>query len=236
MNIAIILAGGSGTRMGNMNEPKQFAEVFGKPIIVHTLEKFDLHPEIDQIIIGCKEDYIDDVKIMVRKYSLDKVKKIVSAGGTRQETVFKCLTALKEAVENDDIVIIHDSVRPLISTRIISDNISAAKEHQAVDTVIPASDTIVRSTDSIHIEEIPKRAEFYQGQTPQSFQYKLIVDAHSYCLENHIKNATDDCQLVMKYGQKVALVIGDQFNFKITNQDDLVLLKALIKLGSLERL
>lgn len=229
-NIGIILAGGAGVRMSNMNMPKQFADVYGKPVVVHTLEIFDLHMEIDEIIIVCKEDYIDDMKILVRKFDLQKVKAIVKAGATRQESSYNGILAVQDT---ESVLVIHDAVRPLVSARIISENIRLAREHGAVDTVVPANDTIVRSLDGLYMNDVPNRSELYQGQTPQSFKYSVIREAHEMFPTG---NSTDDCQLLLKAGKKVALVTGDKLNFKITTQEDLVLLKALVKMSRLERI
>lgn len=236
MNIGIILAGGIGSRMGMVDQPKQFIDIYGKPILIHTLEAFDMHPDIDGIVVVCLPEWHEDVRIWLRKYEINKVKWIANAGETRQESVYNGLMAIKDAVKEDDIVVIHDSARPLISNRIITDNINGAKEYKAVDTVIPSADTIIKSINGAEINDVPKRHELYLGQTPQSFEYALIVDAHQYAQENTIVEATDDCQLVLKKGHSVQLVQGDKLNFKITTMEDLLLLKAIVKLGNMEKL
>jgi len=234
MNIAVILAGGTGSRMGIVDKPKQFIDIYGKPIIVYTLETFDNHPEIDSIAVVCLKEWVDDLKILLRKYEINKVRWIVDGGQTRQESIYNAINALSNECKDDDILIIHDSVRPLVSHKIISNNISKAKEFGAVDTVVPSADTIVRSIDESTIEEVPTRSELYIGQTPQSFKYSLIKEAHENAIKNNNLNSTDDCQLVLGIGQKVHLVMGEKLNFKITSFDDLLLLKAIIKLGKTE--
>lgn len=231
MNIGVILAGGMGSRMGMQDMPKQFIDVYGKPILVHTLEKFDNNINIDKICIVCVKDYIEDVEILVRKFEIKKVDLIVEGGSTRQESVNNALNELSRSCKEDDIVVIHDSVRPLISSRIIDDNIFCAKEYEAVDTVIPASDTIVKSVNNIDIDSIPVRKELYLGQTPQSFKFGLIKKAHENAKVNNIEDSTDDCRLVLKMNHKVNLVEGDKMNFKITSAEDLTLLKAIVKMG-----
>jgi 2-C-methyl-D-erythritol 4-phosphate cytidylyltransferase len=231
MNIGVILAGGIGSRMGIKDMPKQFIDVYGKPILIHTLEKFDNNINIDRICIVCLKEYIEDVKILVRKFEINKVDLIVEGGNTRQESVSNALDSLGKICSQDDIVVIHDSVRPLISSRIIDDNIIYAQKYGAVDTVIPASDTIVKSIDNIYIDSIPKRKELYLGQTPQSFRFGLIKEAHKTAKLNNIEDSTDDCQLVLKMNLKVNLVEGDKMNFKITSAEDLTLLKAIVKMG-----
>lgn len=233
MNIAIILAGGSGTRMGS-DIPKQFIDIYGKPLIIHTLESFDVNNNIDYIAVVCKKEWQEDLKIWSRQFGISKLKWIVDGGETRQQSIYNALKDIRMEVEDDDIVLIHDAARPLISQRIINDNIIGAKEHNAVDTVIPTSDTIINSKDEKTINNVPLRKELYLGQTPQSFKYKLICQAHEYAVSNMNNNATDDCQLVLNLNEKVHLVNGDKLNFKITTFEDLILLKAVIKLGKLE--
>lgn len=233
MNIAIILAGGSGTRMGS-DIPKQFIDIYGKPLIIHTIESFDANPNIDSIAIACKKEWQEDLRIWIRKYGINKVQWIVDGGDTRQESIYKSLMTIGKECGEDDIVVIHDSARPLISQRIINENIEGAKEFGAVDTVIPSADTIVKSIDENTIDSVPLRKELYLGQTPQSFKYSMILDAHNKAIENNNLEATDDCQLVLALNKNVHLVRGDKLNFKITTFEDLLLLKAVIKLGKTE--
>ena len=232
MNIALILAAGSGTRMGNTNKPKQFLSIYNKPLIVHTIEAFEMHDDIDMILIVTNDTYIDDVKIWCKQYDLTKVQYIVAGGSSRQESVYNGLKKLEKiGAKNDDIILIHDAARPLISQTIITDNIESCKKYHAVDTVIPSSDTIIRSIDKETICEIQKRSEQYQGQTPQSFTFKVINDAHEYAKSINNTETTDDCRLVLNMGKEVHLVNGSKLNFKITTFDDLMMLKALLKIG-----
>ena len=140
----------------------------------------------------------------------------------------------KKGIDDNDIILIHDAARPLISQTIISDNIIACKKYHAVDTVIPSSDTIIRSIDQETIYEIQKRSEQYQGQTPQSFTFKVINDAHNYAKETNNTETTDDCRLVLNMGHDIHIVKGSKLNFKITTFDDLMMLKALLKIGKTE--
>lgn len=234
MNIAIILAGGKGTRMGIVDKPKQFIDIYGKPIVVNTIESFDIHSQIDAIAVVCLEDWIEDLKIWTRKYELNKVKWLVKGGSTRQQSIRNGLEAIRSECNDEDIVVIHDSARPLITSKIITDNIEGAKKFDAVDTVIPSADTIIKSEDAETISDVPVRKKLFLGQTPQSFKYSTICNAHKYAEDNKLVDATDDCQLVLKAGKKVHLVNGDKLNFKITTMEDLLLLKAIIKMGKLE--
>lgn len=233
MNIAIILAGGSGTRMGS-DIPKQFIDIYGKPMIIHTLESFDVNPEIDKIMVVCKAEWQEDLKIWIRKFGLNKVRGIINGGDTRQESVYNAIRALDGECNEDDILVIHDAARPLISQRIINENIIGSKEYGAVDTVIPSADTIVKSVNNETIDTIPKRSELYLGQTPQSFRYNLIKEAHEASIERQTQDATDDCQLVLALNKNVYLVNGDKLNFKVTTFEDLLLLKSVIKISKVE--
>ena len=236
MNIAVILAGGSGSRMGIVDKPKQFIDVYGKPIIIHTLEVFDNHPEIDTIAVVCLSEWMDDLRILLRRYEINKVKWLVEGGETRQLSVYHAVKTLSQECADDDIIVVHDSVRPLVTHKIISSNIAAAKQYGAVDTVVPSADTIVRSVDGVTIREVPLRKELYLGQTPQSFRLSLLRRAHEKAKAENNLNSTDDCQLVLELEEEVHLVQGEKLNFKITSFDDLLLLKAIIKLGKTEML
>lgn len=236
MNIALIVAAGSGSRMGNADKPKQFLPIYGKPLMIHTIEAFEVHDEIDAIVVVTNEAYIDQVKVWCKQYDLGKIKAVVAGGDSRQISVHNGLQAVKELSKDpkNDIVLIHDAARPLISQRIITDNIRACEKYDAVDTVIKASDTIVRSVNEESISDIPARNELYQGQTPQSFKLALILDAHEYVKTHAVNNVTDDCKLVLSLGKEVRLVEGSKQNFKITTFDDLMMLKALLKIGKTE--
>ena len=235
MNIALILAAGSGTRMGNADKPKQFLPIYGKPLMIHTIEAFEINDDVDKIVIVTNEQYIDQVKVWCKQYDLGKVRSVVAGGNSRQISVYNGLKAVEELVSSpDDIIVIHDAARPLISQKIIDDNINVCKQFGAVDTVIKASDTIIRSKDNEIISDIPNRNELYQGQTPQTFKFKIIKDAHEKALKEAIPNVTDDAKLVLSFGIDVHLVEGSAQNFKITTFDDLMMLKALLKLGKTE--
>lgn len=226
MNIGLILAGGSGTRMGS-NLPKQFMEVHEKPLIIYTIEAFNNNPNIEYIAIICKADYKEKLDLWVKKFEMTKVKWVIDGGDTRQSSVECGLKILDNVCSEDDIIVIHDGARPLISQKIISDNIEAAIKYNATNTVIPSADTIIVSKDGQGIDEVPPRNELYLCQTPQSFKFGLIKKAHENAKVNNIKTVTDDCQLVLKLGEKVHLVNGDKFNFKVTTAEDFSILRAL---------
>ena len=222
MNIALIMAAGSGTRMQNANEPKQFIRVNEKPLLVYSLETFN--KVVDAIIIVTNKDYINCVQVLCQTYNINKVKDIVIGGATRQESVINGLKAAK-AIDENAVVLIHDAARPLVSEKIIKDNIAAVNEFGAAVTVIPATDTLHLSNDGEFVSSSLKRNEIYQAQTPQSFIVKDIFEAHLLAKqENFI--ATDDASLFNRYNKKpLHMVMGDKRNFKVTTEEDLLILK-----------
>ena len=235
MNVALILAAGSGSRMGNADKPKQFLPIYGKPLMIHTIEAFEMHDDIEKIVVVTSEGYEDQVKVWCKQYDLGKVKAVVHGSDSRQGSVYNGLQAIKNlGISDDDIIVIHDAARPLISQNIITSNIEACKKYDAVDTVIKATDTIVASSDNERITNIPNRSELYQGQTPQTFKFALISEAHEKAKSGQIPNVTDDTKLVISMGKEVHLVEGSKQNFKITTFDDLMMLKALLKIGKTE--
>ena len=233
MIYAGILAGGTGTRMGISNMPKQFLDLGNKPIIIHTIEKFLLEPEIEKIVVGVHEDWISHAEDLVEEYiSTFKNRIIIVAGGsdrnTTIENIIKAIDDYKELTD-EDIVITHDSVRPFITLRIIKDNIRLAKECDAVDTVVEAVDTIVESTNGEYITNIPNRAHYYQGQTPQSFRCKDFLSLYNSLTSEEKQILTDACKIFVIKGKEVALAKGEYSNLKITTVTDLKIAKSMLE-------
>ena len=227
MNIALILAAGSGTRMNN-ELPKQFVVVNNKPLFLYSVETFQNNPDIDMIVIATNESYISRVKELTMDYS--KVEAVIAGGETRQASVYNGLKQIERLINSEnDSILIHDSARPLVSDRIIFENVRACIKFGAVDTVIQASDTIINSKNSETINEILDRKEIYQTQTPQSFRFSIIKEAHERALLDKVPDVTDDCKLVMHFGVDVHFVQGDKMNFKVTTPEDLEMFKALVK-------
>ena len=227
MNIALILAAGSGTRMNN-ELPKQFVVINNKPLFLYSVETFNNNPDIDMIIIATNESYVDHVKELTGDYK--KVVAVIAGGETRQASVYNGLKQIEKLIDSDnDIILIHDSARPLVSDRIISENVRACIQFGAVDTVVQASDTIINSKDNETINEILDRKEIYQSQTPQTFRFSVIKEAHERALQDQVPNVTDDCKLAMHFGVDVHFVKGDKLNFKVTTPEDLEMFKALAK-------
>ena len=223
-NYAIILAGGTGLRMG-VDIPKQFLTIDKLPIIVRTLNVFQNHNKIDGIIVVVYPEYIDRVKQYVNEYSLTKILNIVAGGKTRQISSYNGLHAWD--FKNDDIIIFHDAVRPFLTNEIIDNCISEVLKNGAVGVYVKTTDTIVESSNKNTILSIPNRANLRNAQTPQAFTYKLILDAHENTKKNNFTQATDDVQLVHNLGHPVKIVEGSYENIKITNIEDITLSEAI---------
>ncbi|AMY06107.1 2-C-methyl-D-erythritol 4-phosphate cytidylyltransferase [Staphylococcus condimenti] len=234
MNYAGILAGGIGSRMGNVPLPKQFLELDGKPIIIHTVEKFILMKEFDKIIIATPEKWISHTNNILEKYQInDSRVEVVKGGDDRNATIMSIIQFIEENIglTDDDIIVTHDAVRPFLTYRIIKENIEYAKTNRAVDTVISATDTIVTSKDQNNIESIPVRSEMYQGQTPQSFNINELKKCYYDLTDERKEILTDACKIMIESGRPVKMVQGELYNIKVTTPYDLKVANAIIKGG-----
>ena len=228
MNVAIIVAAGSGSRMKSLKEPKQFAKVNGKPLLLYSLETFNSVNQIDAIIVVTNKDSLSFVEELCKNANIIKVKKVVSGGSTRQESVLNGLKSVKEFVSEDSIVLIHDAARPLVNETIIKENIEGVHRFGAVVTALPATDTLLQSKDDETISSSLNRKEMYQAQTPQSFLLGDIYRAHLLAQQDKL-SATDDASIYVKYVQKpLGIVMGDKRNFKITTEEDLLILESYL--------
>ena len=232
MIYAEILAGGKGTRMGNTEMPKQFLMLGDKPIFIHTIEQFMLNKRVEKVLICCPEKWISYTKDTIKKYIADASKVVVVKGGaTRNETILNGCHYIEEnyGINDDDIILTHDAVRPFLTQRIIDDNIDGTLKYGAVDTVVEAFDTIVHSVDGKIITDIPVRSEMYQGQTPQSFNIKLLMSFFDSLTEEEKEILTDACKALVIKGTNVHLVRGEVYNMKITTQHDLKVANGLVE-------
>lgn len=236
MIYAGILAGGVGSRMGNVPLPKQFLDLDGKPILVHTVEKFLLTSDFDKIYIATPQKWISHTKDTLRKHDITDERVVVVQGGAdRNETIMSIINAIEaeNKITDDDVIVTHDAVRPFLTRRIIKENIDAVIKHGSVDTVITATDTIISSKDGEAINSIPVRDEMYQGQTPQSFNINLLRDSYNALSEDDKKILTDACKILVVADKKVKLVLGELYNIKITTPYDLKVANSIIKGGML---
>ena len=232
MIFAAILAGGIGSRMGGTDTPKQFLDLGGKPVIIHTIEKFAINSKIDKIIVLTPQSFINHTNHLINEYMGDNDNIIVIEGGqTRNDTLINSINYIDEnfGIDEDSIIVTHDSVRPFVTHRIIEDNIEAAKRYGACDTVVPATDTIVESINGRTIESIPVRDYYYQGQTPQSFNIKKLFNLVSSLTEEESNILTDACKIFTLKDEDVYLVEGEVTNIKITYPYDLKLANTILE-------
>lgn len=227
MNIALIFAGGTGQRMRNTSKPKQFLELYGKPIIIYTLEHFETHSLIDGIIVVCLESWIDYLKKLLRKYNVDKVKYIVPGGQSGQESIFHGLQVAYQHYPSDSIVLIHDGVRPLIDAKTISDDISTVLKYGSAITVSPAIETVVLNNNDGRIGKIINRSLCEIAKAPQCFYLGEIYQAHLNANEQGKKDFVDSASLMQYYGKSLKTVIGPSENIKITTPSDYYIFRAI---------
>ena len=222
-NIALILAAGIGSRMNN-DTPKQFMLINGKPLLFYSLSTFNNHDQIDEVYVVTNIENLSTVRGIIRDNNLKKVRDIIIGGKTRQESVFNGLKGIPN-VASDDIILIHDSARPLVTKEIIDRNIDACLVYNAVNTVIPVTDSLVRSEGNESVD----RNKVLAVQTPQTFRYDLILKAHEEALKENITNAGDDASLVSRLNVNIKQVQGNKLNFKVTTMEDLIILKAILE-------
>ena len=232
MNIAVIFAGGVGSRMNTVSRPKQFLELNGKPIIIYTLELFDNHPDIDGIVVACIKDWIPFLEKMIKKFEINKVVKIVSGGKSGQESIYNGLCAAEDFTKSkcDDasIVLIHDGVRPLITENTITDNIAKVKECGSCVTCVPSIETVVVNQRDGNLS-IPKRSDCLIARAPQSFYLRDILAAHRKSHEENLPDFIDSCSMMSHYGFKLGLVMGPMENIKITTPTDYFVFRAMVQ-------
>lgn len=228
MNIALIFAGGSGTRMNTKSRPKQFLELHGKEIIIYTLEHFEKHPEIDAIAVVCIAEWLDYMKSIIKKHNISKVNWVVPGGSTGQDSIFNGLNAIHEDCPKDSVVLIHDGVRPLINDELISANINSVKENGSAITVTPVTETIMLTENDNKVYKSVDRSKSCMAKAPQSFYLKDIYNAHIRAIEDGIHTKIDSATMMSDYGYSLYTVEGSSENIKITTPTDFYIFKALI--------
>lgn len=234
MNYAIILAAGVGQRMRSGGLPKQFLQLMGKPIVVYTLEKFEQTEDIDKVIIVCHGSYVEQMQKLVNLYQLSKAEIIIVGGSNRQNSLQRGLDAVKQmGGQNDDIVVIHDGVRPLVNITTIQENVRIAKQHGCAVTVHPVTESVViTKSEEAEISDFMKRADTYSLTAPQSFQLGKIIEAYK-AMEGADEGEIpllDAAMVYAKAGGEVHLVKEQGPNIKITTAEDFYFLKAILEL------
>lgn len=230
MNIGVIFAGGVGSRMHSKDRPKQFLEIYNKPIIVHTIEHFQKNELIDAIVVVCVKEWIDYFKKLVYKFRLDKIKKIVPGGETGQLSIYNGLCAAQEIANGEQaMVLIHDGVRPMISKELLTQNINAVKKYGNSITSGIVKETIVEIYDDGAIKTVPDRAHSRVAKAPQCFWLEDILSAHRRALKEGKTDFIDSCSMMQYYGYKLYMTDGPYENIKITTPDDFYTMRAILQ-------
>ncbi|MCD7746694.1 MAG: 2-C-methyl-D-erythritol 4-phosphate cytidylyltransferase [Lachnospiraceae bacterium] len=230
MNLAIIFAGGSGVRMG-AGIPKQFLEINGKPILIHTLQLFQDHHEIDRIYLAMSRDYIEYAQALAEDYHIDKLAAVVPGGETAQDSIYNALKKAQEENPEDSIVLIHDGVRPCVEYDVITENIESVKAYGSAITATPCYETIMVSRDGRKVDDVPLRSESYAAQAPQSFYMRDILEAHEKIRmrENRYEGMVDACTIYRALGRQPHIVAGNRGNIKVTTPEDVYMFRALLQ-------
>ena len=231
--IAIIIAGGIGVRMGH-DIPKQFITVEKKPIIIYTLEAFEKHPEIDSIITVCVDGWQDILKTYAKQYNISKLESVVTGGKCGQESIRNGINEAKRlGYDDNDIILIHDAIRPLVSDDIISDCIVKCAQFGNATAVAPCTTVVLEKTTDEYSTNIVDREKIYLTQTPQAFKLGEILSAHNEAEEKGITNAVASCSLFVELGRKVYYSYGSETNIKLTRPGDIEIFNALLKVREL---
>lgn len=232
-NIAIILAGGVGSRMGT-SIPKQYMEVCGSPVIEYCLKTLLRHPDIDMAVIGVSDDWLNFVKDCVGRVESRVPVFFAKPGETRQGSILNALQAAKDhGTDNNDIVLIHDAARPLLTPKLVSDCLEACEDAEAVLPVIPVKDTTYLSFDGRHIDSLLERKTLWNGQAPEAFRFGSYYDANMKLSEDELLRITGSTEVSYRAGLKCVLIPGDPKNFKITTKEDLSHFETIVKNESL---
>ncbi len=226
-NIALVIAGGAGNRM-HQDIPKQFLTVNEKPVIVYTLEAFQEHPEIDAIAVVCIEGWDQVLLAYARQFNISKLAYVVPGGKNGQDSIRNGIMELEKHYSPDDIVLIHDAIRPMVSAEIISDNIRVAREKGNAITVIPCAEAMLQTEDGMVSCGSYPRDRLKRTQTPQAFHIGFICDLHRRALEAGITNSVASCTLMIEMGEQVYFSAGSEKNIKLTTVEDIDIFKALL--------
>lgn len=227
MNYAGILAGGRGTRFGSTERPKQFLRMGSSsaPLLIYTIRAFLACDGIDRVIVASPADWLEYTRVLIAENCTPEQAArihVIEGGEERSSSLENICTFIERefGLEDDDILVSHDAVRPFVTQRIIEENIEKARTGGCTDTVVPATDTIVVSANGSTIDSIPLRSEYYQGQTPQSFFIKEYLELYRALSNEQRSTLTDACKVYLLQGRQVHLVMGEYNNIKITTPHD----------------
>ena len=226
-NIGLLIAGGSGNRM-HQDIPKQFITVNERPVIVYTLEAFEKHPEIDAIAVVCIEGWEQVLWAYAKQFNITKLQYVIPGGKNGQDSIRNGVYELEKHFDTDDLVLIHDAIRPMVSAEIISDNIRVAREYGNAVTVIPCAEAMMQTENGIKSVGSYPRDRLKRTQTPQAFRIGDICDLHRRALEAGITNSVASCTLKIEMGEQVYFSTGSEKNIKLTTVEDIDIFKALL--------
>ena len=226
-NIALIIAGGSGQRMGQ-DIPKQFLTVNEKPVIVYTLEAFQKHAEIDSIAVVCVDGWERVLEAYAKQFNITKLKKIIAGGKNGQDSIRNGIFVLEEMFDKDDIVLIHDAIRPMVSAEIISDCIVKTRKYGNAITCIPCAEAMLETENATVSTGTYPRDKLKRTQTPQGFHLGEICQLHRDALKAGITNSVASCTLMIEMGKQVYFSSGSEKNIKLTTVEDIDIFKALL--------
>ena len=227
-NIGLLIAGGSGNRM-HQDIPKQFLTVNERPVIVYTLEAFEKHPEIDAIAVVCIEGWENVLSAYAKQFNITKLKYIIPGGATGMDSIRNGVFELEKHYTPEDIVLIHDAIRPMLSSEIISDCIRVTQKYGNATTVIPCAEAMLQTEDGKSSTGSYPRDGLKRTQTPQAFRLGIICGLHRRAIEAGITNSVASCTLMVELGEKVYFSSGSEKNIKLTTLDDIDIFKALLK-------
>lgn len=229
MNIAVIFAGGTGRRMNSRAKPKQFLEVHGKPVLIYTLQIFQEHEAIDKIILVCLESWMDYAKKLIKNFRITKVTDVIPGGRSGQESIFNGLEcAYKDSFDDNDIVLIHDGVRPLINEMTITECLDSVRKYGSAITTSPAIETIFVNEGEHSVGQIFNRSRCVMARAPQCFYLKEIYNSHLQAKRENKCDFIDSAMLMQYYGAKLHTIDGPVENIKITTPTDFYLFRALL--------
>ena len=226
-NLALIIAGGSGARM-HQSIPKQFLSVNERPVIIYTLEAFQNHADIDAIAVVCIEGWEQVLWAYARQFNINKLKYVVPGGKNGQDSIRNGVFELEKYYDPEDIVLIHDSIRPMVSADIISDCIVKTKKFGCAIATIPCAEAMLQTEDGLSSTGSYPRDHLKRTQTPQGFPLGKICDLHRRALERGITNSVASCTLMIEMGEQVHFSMGSEKNIKLTTVDDIDIFKALL--------
>lgn len=230
MNVALLTAAGSGTRM-RQDIPKQFIHVDNKPVIIHTMEKFQNHPSIDAIIVVSLDSWRTVLEAYAKQFNITKLKWVVPGGATGQESIYNGLSELKKRMQEDDVVIVHDGNRPFVSSEIISDSLATFAKYGSAVAVIPCTEVVFQSEDGKTSCASTEREKLYRTQTPHTYRLGDLLESHTEAQRRGITNTAASCLLMKELGKTTYFSKGSEENLKITTLEDLRIFKALLHTG-----